>query len=262
MTYQAKAADKAQQMITACQQALVIPKQTHWRHLDENEAFVTTQPTAKGTAWEAVIDCNIPNCSVGVIVRKYSNNSMRISWECGFGRISQAKAIEMMAEIMEDNDDIEAGGRAMAEVARRQEPSMTPDGQIVNEPPFTTKEPMANRGPDFDIEPTHFPTVKGLVQPSIEQVAREGFRTTPSTTYEQWDAMRRTLLATVDGYEEVEVRHDEYESAVFYGNDGRVVAHWSQANGHCRCMTPDQVADAIADGVRNYIRNAFRYSNV
>jgi len=212
MTYQAKAAAKAEQMLTTCMQALTIPKRTNWSTHNSNEAYVNTCQSAKGPAWEAVIDCLIPKCSVGVIVRRYWDNTMRTQWECGFGRISKAEAIERMAEALERNDnDMEGAPRPQQ-------------------------------------------------QPSIEQVAREGFKTTPDTTYEEWDAMRRTLLAKVDGYDEVEVRHGQYESTLFHGTDGRVVASWYPATGTCSVHTPDTIAEYIADDVRNYIRNAMRYS--
>lgn len=98
-------------------------------------------------------------------------------------------------------------------------------------------------------------------QPTIEQVARDGFRTTRSTSYSEWDAMRRTLFTLVDDYPDVEVVHGENESALYYGGKGgRIVASWETATGTCNVHRPDQIADDIANDVRNYIRHATRYS--
>jgi len=77
-------------------------------------------------------------------------------------------------------------------------------------------------------------------------------------TYNEWNAERQQVFGTLDpSYNQIEVVHGEYETALYFGNTGGlVVAIWSTATGECSISTVAEAADRIADASRNYINNA------
>jgi len=82
-----------------------------------------------------------------------------------------------------------------------------------------------------------------------------------NTTYEDWDAMRRERFAIVDEFGgrecDVTVQHGEYETALFFGNNGNSgIAEWRTWEGTCSIMTKRQAIFCIVEGIKNYMMNA------
>ena len=84
-----------------------------------------------------------------------------------------------------------------------------------------------------------------------------------TTSYEDWDAMRRKRFAENKGtkeefgYPDVTVQHNEYETCLFMGDHGNSgIATWVCATGYCYIMTKRQAIFRILEGMRNYMMNA------
>ncbi len=78
-----------------------------------------------------------------------------------------------------------------------------------------------------------------------------------STTYEEWDEMRRERFDAYISYGDVTVQHGRYETCLFMGASGDSgIATWDCSTGSCYIVTKRQAIFKILSGMRNYMINA------
>ena len=78
-----------------------------------------------------------------------------------------------------------------------------------------------------------------------------------TTTYEQWDALRRERFTKQNGFDDVTVQHNRYETCLFMyesGNSG--IAMWEIATGYCYTKTKRQAIFSVLSRMRNYMVHA------
>jgi hypothetical protein len=78
-----------------------------------------------------------------------------------------------------------------------------------------------------------------------------------TTTYDDWDQLRRNRFKVIENMEDVTVQHSRYETCLFMydsGNSG--IATWECSTGSCYIKTRRQAIFTVLSGMRNYMLNA------
>ncbi len=82
-----------------------------------------------------------------------------------------------------------------------------------------------------------------------------------STTYEEWDEMRRERFDADVSYGDITVQHNRYETCLFMFESGSSgAATWSTTTGSCYIATKRQAIFKVLHGMRNYMMNALAAS--